>query len=88
MRLEIEKTDARSDGKSFKVIDADSRQVVGKVFASKRAAYPEDWEHNRSISLFGGKYEGSFNTDSECQAFIKGVEVVLNHMVTIDIATK
>jgi hypothetical protein len=31
--------------------------------------------------LFDSKYVGSFNTHTECVAFVKGVEAVLNYML-------
>jgi hypothetical protein len=34
----------------------------------------------RHISLFDGKYQGSFEDGEQCEAFAKGVEAVLNHM--------
>lgn len=63
-----------------KVVDKETGKTVG-------------WVHNqrspgsfafRHISLFGGKYEAEFSSNdsaSECRAFAKGVEAVLNHMV-------
>jgi hypothetical protein len=35
----------------------------------------------RTIRLFDSKYIGSFNTHTECVAFVKGVEAVLNYML-------
>lgn len=36
---------------------------------------------HRTIRLFDSKYIGSFDTHTECVAFVKGVEAVLNHML-------
>jgi len=38
---------------------------------------------SRYISLFGGKYQGTFTIPDECVAFCKGVEAVLSHVVSI-----
>ncbi len=59
------------------VIDRDTGKVVGFVDSERSPA-------ERHISLFGGKYEGHFssgNSRQECNAFAKGVEAVLNHIV-------
>jgi hypothetical protein len=40
-------------------------------------------EHPRTISLFGDKYQATFEGGSsreQCDAFATGVEAVLNHM--------
>ena len=62
------------------VIDEDTGKKVGFVEAERSPA-------KRSISLFGGKYKATFNSNVshlECDAFAKGVEAVLNHMVAAD----
>jgi hypothetical protein len=59
------------------ITDNDTGKVVGFVKASRSPA-------TRHVSLFGGKYQGDFRTIEECCAFIKGVEVVLNHVVQIE----
>jgi hypothetical protein len=41
----------------------------------------ETQPRSRHISLFDDKYSGNFLTSQECDAFIKGVEVVLSHAV-------
>lgn len=61
------------------VIDEDTGNIVGSVHHQRSPAL-------RFISLFGGKYEAEFssgNSQSECDAFAKGVEAVLNHIVAI-----
>ena len=35
----------------------------------------------RTIRLLDSKYVGSFNTHTECVAFVKGAEAVLNYML-------
>jgi len=41
----------------------------------------------RYVSLFDGKYQGQFASSQECDAFIKGVETVLNHMTSFNLPT-
>jgi hypothetical protein len=50
---------------------------VGFVEASRSPA-------SRHISLFAGKYQGEFRSREECDAFAKGVEAVLNHMMATE----
>lgn len=57
------------------VIDQDTGNRVGFVDAERSPAA-------RHISLFGGKYQRDFRTPEQCDAFAKGVEAVLNHIVT------
>jgi hypothetical protein len=62
------------------VIDEDTGKTVGFVDAERSPA-------TRHISLFGGKYQATFSSNAsiaECNAFAKGVEAVLNHMVAAD----
>jgi hypothetical protein len=58
------------------IIDQDTSTKVGFVEASRSPA-------RRHISLFNGKYQADFDTPSQCEAFAKGVEAVLNHMTAI-----
>ena len=44
--------------------------------APPRPHYP-----TRTIQLFDSKYIGSFNTHTECVAFVKGIESVLNYLL-------
>lgn len=75
MRLKIPSVDP--DRKPFgcsPVIDEDSGLSVGELW----------WGQNgQEVVLFHGKYAGSFKTHAECIAFAKGVEAVLNHMVSL-----
>jgi len=59
------------------VIDQDTGKKVGFVVAERSP-------RARHISLFGGKYQGDFESREECDAFARGVEAVLNHMVAAD----
>ena len=75
MRLRIPSVDVRS--KQFgcsPIIDEDTGVSVGELWWT---------QHGREIVLFDGKYGGNFETDAECFAFAKGVEAVLNHMISL-----
>ena len=41
----------------------------------------------RTVQLFDRKYSGNFNAHVECVAFVKSVEVVLNHILKAKDAT-
>jgi hypothetical protein len=56
------------------VIDADRK--VGVLSHERSPAA-------RHISLFGGKYQGSFKTFEGAEGFARGVEAVFNHMVEV-----
>jgi hypothetical protein len=58
------------------IIDDHTGKEVGFVDASRSP-------RQRHISLFGGKYQGDFESPEECTAFAKGIEAVLNHAVEI-----
>jgi hypothetical protein len=76
MRLSVPKWDIRShSGLTEGVTDEDSGRCVGSISHSH---HPK----GRLISLFDGKYVGSFERYDECVAFAKGVEAVLNHMIS------
>jgi hypothetical protein len=55
--------------------DEDTGKTVGQLLFSTGGG--------RSVSLFGDKYRGDFKRFEECEAFVKGVEAVLNHVVAI-----
>jgi hypothetical protein len=89
MKLRVPWHDIRRLGGSIRsdsVIDEDAAKSVGYVLHSAHSD-----GIRRRISLFGGKYEGSFATHyegsfathEECVAFARGVEAVLNHMVLV-----
>jgi hypothetical protein len=80
MRLRVPYVDLRrqtGSGQSKSVDDEDTGKSVGQIIYFTGPSGPK-----RTISLFG-KYHGEFETDEECAAFAKGVEEVLNHMVSI-----
>jgi hypothetical protein len=81
MKLVVYWTDTRGGYMSkvsfrTEVIDEDTGKEVGFVEATRSPI-------ERRISLFGGKYQGDFETHEECKAFAKGVEAVLNHAVEV-----
>ncbi len=81
MRLVLEKVEMRGGyiGDYFwptEVIDEDTGKKVGVLRHERSPAA-------RHISLFGSKYQGSFKTFEECEAFARGVEAVFNHMVEV-----
>ncbi len=59
---------------SVPVIDEETNKAAGQVIFSQY--------QGRSIYLFDEKYKGKFGTHAECVAFAKGVEAVLNHMIS------
>jgi hypothetical protein len=85
MRLTVPKIDGRTlaGNLRFGVKDLETNKTIGFVQARQGMTLSETRHPNRNISLFGGKYEGSFETHDECVAFAKGVEAVLNHMVSL-----
>ena len=52
------------------IVDLDKKRDVG--FVRFQISPPI-----RKVSLFDGRYKGSFESDRECAAFVKGVQVVL-----------
>ncbi len=48
--------------------------TVGQLIYSKG--------EGRSVSLFGGKYKGCFDSQDGLVGFVKGVEAVLNHLTS------
>jgi hypothetical protein len=84
MKLLVKYVDMRGgyqEGQAWRtdVVDEETGKIVGWVHAERSPAF-------RTISLFGGKYETTFSSSdsiSECNAFARGVEAVLNHMVAI-----
>jgi hypothetical protein len=85
MKLQVQWVDMRGGYMSqvawrTDVIDLDTSKKIGFVDAERSPA-------TRHISLFGGKYQAIFSSTAsrqECDAFAKGVEAVLNHMVAAD----
>ena len=58
------------------VINTTSGEVVGFIKSGDRAGI--------EISLFDRKYEARVSCIEECQGFVKGVQCVLNRMVSPD----
>jgi hypothetical protein len=88
MRLLVEWVDMRGGWTSqvalrTDVIDQDTGKKVGFVDAERYGVHSGS-PAKRHISLFGGKYQGDFERREECDAFAKGVEAVLSHMVAGD----
>jgi hypothetical protein len=54
------------------VVDGDNDKIIGYMTARTPPI-------ERTISLFGEKYKGTFKTADECYAFAMGVRAVLNH---------
>ena len=76
MRLILERVSTPNE---YGIFDEVTGKCVGTVSidrAPRHRTYP-----TRTIQLFDSKYAGNFNTHSECVAFVKGVEAVLNHML-------
>jgi hypothetical protein len=82
MKLKVPNFDGRTRMADFphKVMDSDTDKAIGSIQGHQGASLGQSW----SISLFDGKYNGAFESHNECVAFAKGVEAVLNHMVSSD----
>jgi hypothetical protein len=77
MRLKAEHVDMRGGYPTdvywpTDVTDLDSGMIVGTIHNERPRL--------RRVSIFDGKHEGDFKSADECDAFLKGVEVVLNHV--------
>ena len=87
MRLLVNNVDMRGGyqgAQAWKtdVLDEETSKIVGYVHSQREP----DSTAFRLISLFGGKYQAEFSSTvsgSECAAFAKGVEAVLNHMLEV-----
>jgi hypothetical protein len=87
MRLKVPKVSLRSIHNSGErgVMDEDTGKTVGQLLFSPNTSHMATHKQTRrQIHLLGGKYVGNFNSHDECVAFAKGVEAVLNHMVSTD----
>jgi hypothetical protein len=80
MRLKYEPFDGRSFG-YVNVTDEDTGQVVGFI-RSNGVGFTNTG--GIEISLFDEKYRATLNRREECWGFLKGVEAVLNRMVSAD----
>ncbi|HEV7877717.1 hypothetical protein [Bradyrhizobium sp.] len=77
MKIEIPLVDLRSQHSgSVPISDADTGKDIGALRYGRQGG--------RTVSLFDGKYQRTFDTHEECCAFAKGVEAVLNHMVHLE----
>ena len=61
------------------VIDEDTGKEVGCVVSFGVGYYNTG---GLRVSLFDGKYVGTFDNRRACWGFVKGVEEVLNHMTS------
>jgi hypothetical protein len=82
MKLKVPNFDGRTRmaDHPHKVMDSDTDKAIGLVQGHQGPSLGPSLRW--SISLFDGKYEGVFERHDECVAFAKGVEAVLNHMVS------
>jgi hypothetical protein len=76
MRLKAEHVDMRGGYPTdvywpTDVTDLDTGKIVGSI--------QNERPRLRRVSIFDGKYEADFKSAEECDAFLKGVEAVLNH---------
>jgi len=83
MRLKLERVEGYHTGRTsyqYSVFDELTGKSIGTInndrYIGKRRV-------TRTVQLFDRKYSGSFDTHSECVAFLKGVEVVLNHILKV-----
>ena len=77
MRLILERM---STSNEYGIFDEVTGKCVGTV-SIERAHRGHKRYPTRTIRLFDSKYVGSFNTHTECVAFVKGAEAVLNYML-------
>lgn len=61
---------------TLSITDTETGKTVGSITVGHGG------EPRRSVYLFDHKYNGAFDTHAECYAFVKGVEAVLNRMVS------
>ena len=76
MKIEIPVVDLRHQTLGGRaIIDSETGKTIGQ--------FSYGHQQGRTVSLFDGKYQGTFDTHEQCWAFAKGVEAVLNHMMLI-----
>jgi hypothetical protein len=63
MKIIVPKVDLRGDNGS-RSVDDETGTSIGQLLMGK--------ERGRTIILFDGKYQGTFETQAECDAFAKG----------------
>ncbi len=61
------------------IIDRDTGKKVGHIQSSGVGVAGLS---GIEVSLFGGKYAINVSTTEECWGFVRGVETVLNHVIT------
>lgn len=83
MKLKVPVLDARTRRGRHpdRVIDLDTGKTIG--FISGRHGSALDSFPSWVIQLFDAKYSAGFKSWEECAAFAKGVETVLNHMISV-----
>jgi len=70
MNIQIPVVDLRSQTSCGRPITAaDTGEDVGVLYYGHQSG--------RTVSLFDGNYQGTFDTHEQCWAFAKGVEAVL-----------
>jgi hypothetical protein len=80
MRLVLERVSTRNTANEYGVVDELTGKSVGTVSFERVPRGNRNYP-TRTIRLFDSKYVGSFNTHSECVAFVKGIETVLNYVL-------
>ena len=78
MDIQVPKVDGRTRKGFVDVIDRDTGQRIGTLEFGYGTRLPNMRQPGRTISLFGGRHRGCFETHAECVAFAKGVESVIN----------
>lgn len=87
MHLKVPSLDGRTcqaEDCHHPIIDLDRDETVGDLYIAKECTSTDHstWTSKRyttrHVSLFE-RYHGSFESDEECFAFVKGVEAVMNH---------
>jgi hypothetical protein len=75
MRLVVPDVKNYSTALTGEPIKDTSGETVGQLIYSKG--------EGRRVSLFGGKYEGCFDSQDGLVGFVRGVEAVLNHLTSM-----
>jgi len=74
MRLVTERINLKGEQAGGTTVeDQDTGRIVGtQTYATN---------NGRLISLFDGAYKGHFESHEECEAFLRGVEAVINRLL-------
>ena len=79
MDIQVPKVDGRArKGFVHDIIDGDTGERIGTLECGCGMRLPNMRQPGRTISLFGGRHCGCFETHAECVAFARGVESVIN----------